>query len=287
MRDRTYVYVDRNSKQRASRRRRRAVFMTGCAFLIAFALFCSWKALAPVWEQESDEVLAASGTVANLISESLQNEADFLPEQIEEEVKASEDAKNPTVTNDVRDWKLVLVNPWNKMEEGYVPGLTQLINGYAIDSRCYSDLQEMINACKADGLSPYICSAYRTHQQQIQLYNNKVNYFLGRGYSMADARAEAGTVVAVPGTSEHQLGLALDIVDSNNHSLTSAQENTAVQKWLMNNSWKYGFILRYPSGKSDITGIIYEPWHYRYVGSEAAQYIYENGICLEEYLNLL
>lgn len=90
--------------------------------------------------------------------------------------------------------------------------------------------------------------------------------------------------MAVPGTSEHQLGLALDIVDISNQTLDESQENTPVQKWLMNNSWRYGFILRYPTDKSDITGISYEPWHYRYVGKKAAKEIYDAQICLEEYL---
>ena len=90
--------------------------------------------------------------------------------------------------------------------------------------------------------------------------------------------------MAVPGTSEHQLGLAVDIVDTANQHLDESQETTDVQKWLLQNSWKYGFILRYPSDKSDITGIIYEPWHYRYVGKDAAKAIYEEGICLEEYV---
>ena len=91
-------------------------------------------------------------------------------------------------------------------------------------------------------------------------------------------------MVAVPGTSEHQLGLALDIVDADNQLLDESQENTAVQKWLMEHSWEYGFILRYPNDKSEITGIIYEPWHYRYVGKEDAEKIHSQGVCLEEYL---
>ena len=91
--------------------------------------------------------------------------------------------------------------------------------------------------------------------------------------------------MAVPGTSEHQLGLALDIVDRSNQNLDESQEDTAVQQWLMKHSWEYGFILRFPTGKSDVTGIIYEPWHYRYVGKEAAKEIYDRGICLEEYLD--
>ena len=95
---------------------------------------------------------------------------------------------------------------------------------------------------------------------------------------------KAGHQVAVPGTSEHQLGLAVDIVDVNYQLLDTNQENTAVQKWLLENSWRYGFILRYPTDQTDVTGIVYEPWHYRYVGKEYAQDIYKKGLCLEQYL---
>lgn len=91
-------------------------------------------------------------------------------------------------------------------------------------------------------------------------------------------------MVAVPGTSEHQTGLAMDIVDVNNQRLDESQESTAVQKWLIEHSLEYGFILRYPTGKSEITGIIYEPWHYRYVGREDAEQIHTLDVCLEEYL---
>ena len=97
----------------------------------------------------------------------------------------------------------------------------------------------------------------------------------------------AGTVVAVPGTSEHELDLAFDLVDDSYRNLDDAQEETPVQKWLMENSWEYGFILRYPNSKSDVTGIIYEPWHYRYVGKHIAKEIYNSGLCLEEYLDSL
>lgn len=132
-----------------------------------------------------------------------------------------------------------------------------------------------------------ICSAYRTTERQTKLFNNRIKRMMSKGYSRAAAEADTRTVVAVPGTSEHQLGLAVDIVDKKYQGLDERQEKTAVQKWLMKNSWKYGFILRYPTGKSDITGIIYEPWHYRYVGKKAAKEIYEQGVCLEEYLSAL
>ena len=146
---------------------------------------------------------------------------------------------------------------------------------------------EMLDACRAAGLEPYVASAYRTHSDQIYLHNNKIQRLINEGYSEAEAKVLAGTVVAVPGTSEHELGLALDLVDYSYRNLDEAQENTAVQKWLKENSWKYGFILRYPNDKSQITGIIYEPWHYRYVGKAAAKEIYESGLCLEEYLESL
>lgn len=182
------------------------------------------------------------------------------------------------------DWRLTLVNPWNPLPDGYEVTLTQLKNGSYVDERCYPDLQAMMDACRAEGLSPVICSAYRSQEKQEALYANQLDKQLALGLSEADARAEAGKVVAVPGTSEHQLGLAVDLVDLDNQNLNESQEKTAVQKWLLENSWKYGFILRYPNDKRELTGIIYEPWHYRYVGKDAAREIYETGVCLEEYL---
>lgn len=107
---------------------------------------------------------------------------------------------------------------------------------------------------------------------------------MDQGYGLEDAKAKAGRQVAVPGTSEHQLGLAVDIVDVSYQLLDTNQENTDVQKWLLENSWRYGFILRYPTDKTDVTGIVYEPWHYRYVSKEYAKEIYEKGVCLEQYL---
>lgn len=181
-------------------------------------------------------------------------------------------------------WNLTLVNLWNTLPASYSVTLTQLKNGQSVDARCYPHLQAMIDDCQTAGLSPLICSSYRTQEKQERLFNNKINKLIAQGYSKEAATIEAGKSVAVPGTSEHQLGLAVDIVDIHNQNLNQAQENTAVQKWLMENSWKYGFLLRYPNGKSDITGIIYEPWHYRYVGKDVAKEIYEQGICLEEYL---
>ena len=187
----------------------------------------------------------------------------------------------------VDSWQLLLVNRWHSLPEDYSVQLVELRNGFQVDERCYPDLQEMMDDCRAAGLSPLICSSYRTQEKQEQLFQNKVDRLTAQGLSPEEARTEAAKSVAVPGTSEHQLGLAVDIVAADNQNLDQSQETTAVQRWLMEHCWEYGFILRYPEGKSDVTGIIYEPWHYRYVGREAAQAIRDQGVCLEEYLESL
>ena len=156
------------------------------------------------------------------------------------------------------------------------------------DSEEFSELdpqlQQMMDDCRADGLNPYICASYRTMKKQKALFADKVKRVLLEGCPKDEAEDEAAKTVARPGTSEHQLGLALDIVDADDPQLETWQEDTPVQQWLMKNSWKYGFVLRYPPEKSSITGIIYEPWHYRYVGRQAAEEMHNKGLCLEEYL---
>ena len=141
----------------------------------------------------------------------------------------------------------------------------------------------MMDDCRAAGLNPVICSSYRTHDKQEELFRKKVNTLRKQGYSQEEAETEAARWVARPGTSEHETGLAVDIVDKSYQLLDEKQEQTPVQQWLMAHCAEYGFILRYPVEKSDLTGIGYEPWHYRYVGTEAAKAITEQGLCLEEY----
>lgn len=182
---------------------------------------------------------------------------------------------------------LTVVNHIQFIPSDWTVDLIELRNGKAIDRRAYSDLQAMMDDARAEGLDPLICSAYRTQEKQQDLYNNKVNYYLEQGYEESDAKVLAAEVVTYPGMSEHQLGLAVDICSESNQILDSSQEDTATQQWLMENCYKYGFILRYPKDKTSITDISYEPWHYRYVGKEAAQEIYEKGLCLEEYANLV
>lgn len=187
-------------------------------------------------------------------------------------------------TSDADAWMLILVNRNSPLPADFSVTLTDLSGGQSADARVAGALLEMLGDMRRDGLSPVICSSYRTEEKQRQLYENEVRTYLSRGMARADAEAAAAMWVAIPGTSEHQTGLAFDIVDSSYQLLDEGQEKTPVQRWLMANSYRYGFILRYPNSKSGITGISYEPWHYRYVGKKAAAEIYSSGLCLEEYL---
>ena len=193
----------------------------------------------------------------------------------------------PTPALRERTELLILVNPWHEVPEDYTVELQQVTWGEEedqyMDVRCADALLQMMQDCFDAGNSPYICSGYRTMEKQQYLFNNKIARLVAEGTEPTEAPAIAAMSVAIPGTSEHQLGLAVDIIDYNYPYLNEQQETMPTQKWLMENSWRYGFILRYPNDKSDITGIIYEPWHYRYVGVDAAAEIYGLGVTLEEY----
>lgn len=210
---------------------------------------------------------------------------DPLPADDRQEQQTDTPEENtPKPSVNVDDELLTVVNPWNPLPEDWVCDLVTLSDGRRVDSRCYEAFEEMMAACRDAGYAPFLCSAYRTQETQQSLYDNKVQRLMNSGMGEEEAKVEAAKAVAIPGTSEHQLGLAVDIVDANMQDLTDEQENTETQKWLMANSWRYGFIHRYPNDKTDITGIIYEPWHYRYVGKAAAQDIFNRDITLEEYV---
>ena len=179
-------------------------------------------------------------------------------------------------------WNLILVNRENYIPADYEVQLTELSNGKKVDSRIYPELQEMFNAARAQGYGLFVREGYRTQEEQQQLMNEKIEAYENEGKSKPEAKKLAEQWVAIPGTSEHQLGIAVDI-----NADTSKSSRDDVYKWLEENAHRYGFIKRYPSNKTDITGVINEPWHYRYVGKEAASAIYSQGICLEEYIETL
>lgn len=184
--------------------------------------------------------------------------------------------QNTQTANDDTDWNLMLVNYENAIPENYEPKLVEVPGGEKVDERIYDPLMEMLEAAKEGNLDqlPMVVSGYRTQKKQQQLYDDKVAGYRKEGNSQSEAEELAKQWVAVPGYSEHQIGLAVDI-------------NGAIYDlyfWLQENSYKYGFIFRYPGDKTDITGVAEEVWHYRYVGVEAATEMYEKGLCLEEYL---
>lgn len=181
-----------------------------------------------------------------------------------------------------QDWNLTLVNRWNPIPEDYgTPPLTTLNNGQRIDGRILDNLQTMFDAMRAQGLSPEVTAGYRTRGEQQQIMDDKVAELRGQGMPRRSAEREAGRWVAEPGTSEHELGLAVD-VNAVNHN--DAQANQNVYDWLAAHAWEHGFILRYTDAKAKTTGTAGEAWHYRYVGAEAAKSMQESGQCLEEYL---
>ena len=182
--------------------------------------------------------------------------------------------------------EVILVNPWNTVPADYAPDIVGYGN-WQVDASCLDALEQMIADCAEAGHTAVVVSAYRSHEYQAGLFQNRIQRFMDEGYDREEAERLAAMRVARPGTSEHELGLALDIVDVNYQNLNEKQETMPAQIWLMENSWRYGFILRYPNGTTDVTGIIYEPWHYRYVGKELAKELHDSGLCLEEYLNAL
>lgn len=205
----------------------------------------------------------------------------------EANIKEEENRKEKDIDSTTSDWELLLVNKNHKVPEGYVVELEEVEDGHQVDKRIVESLKQMLADARKEGLSPLICSSYRTNDKQQKLYNNKVREYERWGCSSEEAKEFASYWVAIPGTGEHETGLAVDIVSKDYQILDEKQEQTDVQRWLIDNSYKYGFALRYPTDKKDITMINYEPWHYRYVGVNNATYMKEQDMCLEEYIDYL
>ncbi len=184
---------------------------------------------------------------------------------------------------DTDNWFLAIINTEHPLPDGYVPTLSAVIetSNIQIDSRISSYYSQMYLAAKQSGciLTPY--SAYHTYSLQESTYSRKVNYYINQGLSSEQAKEKASQSVLPAGCSEHNAGISVDIV-----SASTDFANTKEYLWLCENAQDYGFILRYPENKTDITGVNFEPWHWRYVGTEAAKEIKKSGQCLEEYLGL-
>lgn len=209
-----------------------------------------------------------------------QTEAE-ITQTVTEAEKINEETGRIIVNPEQENWNLVVVNMEREMPSGYKPELKEILStGYYMDERVVPFYEQMYNAAKKDGiiLTPY--SGYRSYERQERNYKNLTEtYMSDYGLSRKEAAKKAATVILPPGTSEHNLGLAMDICNTKD-SFAFTKEYA----WLTENAHKYGFILRYTEDKMDITGIVDEPWHWRYVGTEYAEDIKNSGLCLEEYL---
>lgn len=264
--------------------------------------------LNPISEEAQDIVLAEE-VVIDLDEIGLLDEGSMLPEGGEylethgdiyelysaaDILEAAQDREphtsRPEVQGDVEfskdDWRLILVNKQHSIPDDYVVPLGKIktMKGTQYcDERIIDDLLAMLQAAEDDNVSLQVCSPYRTTAYQEMLFDKRIDSYMKRGLSYMEAFQLASVAVTVPGSSEHQIGLALDIVTPTHQQLTQDFADTDAGKWLAENCCKYGFILRYPKEKEYITGIKFEPWHFRYVGVEAATVIMERGITLEEF----
>ena len=183
------------------------------------------------------------------------------------------------------DWAAIIVNSAHKLPDDFDVSLEDFEGGQ-VDKRILDICIEMFADAKKDGVTLTLVDAYRSHKRQTELYEDKVSSYLNKGYSREAAEAEAATITARPGTSEHQTGLALDIVTPSYTKRNKGFANTDAFKWLDANAQDYGFTLRYKKDKVSITGVLYEPWHWRFVGEQAARDMKKSGQCHEEYLGL-
>ncbi len=182
------------------------------------------------------------------------------------------------------DWSLILINKKYHIPDDYKFELAVVKGLINADVRVAPHLLEMIQTAKSQGVILYICSPYRDEEKQQELFDKKKASYIKKGMSEKEAYDLASQTVAIPGTSEHQVGLAFDFITEGYMQLDEGFEETDAGKWLKENSADFGFILRYPKGKEEITEIEYEPWHYRYVGEAAAHEIMDRNITLEEYV---
>lgn len=191
------------------------------------------------------------------------------------EEKDTKESQSDLPEIDIESWEYILANSEHTIGN-YSPELGEM-EGQQFDVRILEPMQQFVAAAREEGLNVYLSSGYRSYEEQEYLFNRKAEQY---------GEEEAGKIVNRPGTSEHQTGLACDITDTYYELKDSSLENTALYQWMSKHCQEYGFIIRYPKDKEDITGIIYEPWHFRYVGVTAAKYMVEHNLCLEEFVEL-
>lgn len=226
-------------------------------------------------EEEEQETYTLDDLLEHHEHEGLKDHSDYVNQ---EPVVSVEE-----LTFESSDWRLTLINKQHPIPEGYDFKLGTFTSGMRCDERVIEDLLLMMQAAKADGLNLVVRSPYRTSDRQEDNFNDRIKSYMRQGLSYMEAYKATSRVITVPGCSEHEVGLALDITSDSYSELKQGFADTEGGKWLAEHSCEYGFVLRYPDGKEYITSIEYEPWHFRYVGREAAAVMKEENLCLEEF----
>lgn len=271
--------------------RKRTAVLLGCfvvliGVMLSFFYYYYQDARAQV-AQLTDDLAQAQQKL-----EALQDENGELKELEEEavavlaEAQEQESLKVP-FTVDLDDWNYILVNERHPLSRDFEVQLVKTYDGHQVDERIQEALETMIDDAKADGLNMLICSSYRDYKKQDSLMDKSIAKYVKSGMTYTEAFFKTKEMIALTGASEHHTGLAVDIVGRNHQSLDRAQADTDEAKWLNEHAAEYGFILRYPADKEDVTMISFESWHYRYVGVEAATFMKENNLCLEEFVELV
>ena len=208
--------------------------------------------------------------------------------QKEEQEQSSQETKQQQLAEEFakekEEYYLLLANAENPLPQDWSIQTEEVQNGYEMDKRAAPAMREMIQAAKEDGVELMLCSAYRSVEKQQQLFDRSQQAYMAQGMSEEEAYAKTATETAIPGTSEHQTGLAADFITPTYQMLDAGFADTPAGQWLSEHAAEYGFVLRYPQDKQEVTGIIYESWHYRFVGKTHAKLMKESGLCLEEYL---
>lgn len=293
----TKEQAEKRKKRKKRLLRKRILAILTISIFIVIIIF-SVKGVMALMDKNKGEGVSSNSTSSDSIAS--QSPADTsgtlddstLPPQASSEPTQSQpvviNVPDPSLPKPEQSWATTLVNPENPLPADFTTEVRNIKGTEKqYDVRAADSLEAMLADAESAGFKMYLVSTYRTVKYQQGLFDRKTNEYKNKGFDEESAKAEAAKWVAIPGASEHNLGLAADIVSStwynNNSDLTESFEDTEHFKWLYSNCTKYGFIIRYPKGKEAITGISYEPWHYRYVGPEAAAYIMANELTLEEF----
>ena len=262
---------------------RRLLCLTALACLVAggTAYACTRKAVVP--------------QLPELPAESLEQAASTLPETPVQQPAENGAQQSPLTAAQAQalldDPRMILVNRTHRITEDYPVETKECGSATAINKTLQTEAAEaflsMQAAAAKDGVDVRMQSGYRSVSYQKKLYDNKTQYYRNKGLSEAAAREKAAAIVNPPGYSEHNCGLAADLNSPEHTTLDTGFADTAAFRWLCENAEQYGFILRYPKEAESVTGITYEPWHWRYVGPENAALLNQSGLCLEDAIAVL